>query len=229
MSAPTTTPAGPGTPPSRPVAAPVAAPRLAQRRRSPKLIALAVAMVAVGALVAAYAVTLVGSSRHYLAVAEPVAVGAEITAADLTIVRLTTDPALRPIPAGDAGRVVGRYAAVNLVPGTLLVAEHLTDEPVPGPGQSLVPVGLREDRQPVGHLTPGTAVRLVAVPSSSSGGGGDPSDLPIFDATVVDVRSPESRTGGTTVVVNVAVADDDAAAVAALAATNRLMILVRGG
>jgi hypothetical protein len=210
------------------VAAPVAAPRLAQRRRSPKLIALAVAMVAVGALVAAYAVTLVGSSRHYLAVAQPVAVGAEITAADLTIVRLTTDPALSPIPAGDAGRVVGRYAAVNLVPGTLLVADHLTDEPVPGPGQSLVPVGLREDRQPVGHLTPGTAVRLVAVPSSG-GGGDEPRDLPIFDATVVDVRSPESRTGGTTVVVNVAVADDDAPAVAALAATNRLMILVRGG
>jgi flagella basal body P-ring formation protein FlgA len=58
-------------------------------------------MVAVGGLSAAYAVTLVGSTQAYLAVARTVHVGAALTPADVSTVRITADPPCGPSrPAG---------------------------------------------------------------------------------------------------------------------------------
>ncbi len=217
--------------PTRPASttAPIPVPRRApQRRWRPGLVALAVALVAVGGLVAAYAVTLVGTTKAYLAVARPVAIGATLTSADVTTARITADPGLRPIPATDINRVIGRHAAVELVPGTLLTDAQLTDTPIPEPGQSLVGLGLAEDRLPAGRIKPGSKVTLVATPNASAV---QPNSAPTgppqtFAGTVVDVRRA-AREG--TLQVNIAVSTRDAAVVAALAASDRLVIVLGEG
>ena len=56
-----------------------------------------------------------------------VEIGATIDRADLSTVRITVDPALKPIRTSAADQVVGKFAAVTLVPGTLLTEAQLTD------------------------------------------------------------------------------------------------------
>ena len=207
---------------------PLPVPRRApQRRARPGLIALAVAMVAVGGLTAAYALTLVGSTKGYLAVARPVAVGSALTAADVTTVRITADPALRPITADRINQVIGMHAAVQLVPGTLLTNEALTDTPIPGPGKSLVGLGLPADRMPASRIKPGVAVVLVTTPNANGVVTTTPTTGPprTYPATVIDVsRGAKDNL----VLVNVAVDNADAATVAALAASDRLVIVLAG-
>ena len=222
----TTTPTRPGRATS--ATGPLPVPRRAPHRRArPGLIALAVAMVAVGGLTAAYAVTLVGSSKAYLAVARPVAVGTVITTADITTVRITADPALRPIPADRINRIIGKHAAVELVAGTLLTDEALTDSPIPGPGKSLVGLGLPVDRLPASRIKPGVAVVLVTTPNANGVAATTPTTGPpkTYPATVVDVSRGAKDS---VMLVNVAVDTSDAATVAALAATDRLVIVLAG-
>src|SRR5262249_27237931 len=149
--------------------------------------------------------------------------------ADLTAVRISADPALRPIPSSDASDVIGKRAAVALVPGTLLTAAELTTEPLPGPGQQLVGLGLQQERLPGRHLQSGAAVLLVIIPAASSLSqptGATPNLPPqTIPATVVDIQ-PASKAG--TVLVNVAVNGGDGPTVAQMAAADRIAIVLAG-
>src|SRR5215211_4901335 len=72
-----------------------------RRRRRPALLTLAVAMVVLGALGAAYLATSLGQTSPVIAVAREVPWGQAVTAADLVEARVSVDPALQPIPYGD--------------------------------------------------------------------------------------------------------------------------------
>lgn len=212
-----------------PTAAPIPIPKLApQRRWRPGLVALAVALVATGGLSAAYAITLVGSTNSYLAVGQQVQAGAKITSADLTTVRISTDPALRPISASRSGEVVGKYAAVELYKGALLTEEQVVDVPLGGPGTYLVSVGLSQSNVPAQRVRPGMKVVLIALPPQSFVATEKPPTGPpqTFSGTVADVSTP---TQNGTVYVNVAVPEADGAAIATLAAAERLVIALTGG
>src|SRR6266511_2098440 len=210
----TTTAARQGLPAAAPPV-PIPVPRRASRRVRPGLTALAVAFVAVGGLATAYAVTLVGDIHAYLAVARPVHVGAALTASDMTTVSITADPALRPIPASRVNQVVGKYTAVELIPGTR---------------KNIVGLGLPVDRLPASRIKPGVEVLLVATPAqagvTATGNTATTGPPQKFPATVIDVAKG-TREG--TVLVNVAVDARDAPTVAALAATDRLVIVLAGG
>lgn len=210
-------------------AAPVAAPRLAVGRRCrPGLVALAVALVATGGLSAAYAISLVGSTNAYLAVNRHIEAGARVEASDLLTVRISLDPALRPIPAAQADEVVGRYAAVPLFPGGLLTRDLLSEVPLGGAGTYLVSIGLPRGRIPAQRIRPGAQVILVATPSEMDLRAAAASSEPpqTFEGVVADVSEPNQHG---TVFVNVAVAQSDGAAVATLAAAERIVIVMAGG
>src|SRR4051795_9692438 len=68
-----------------------------RRRRRPALLALALAMVVLGALGAAYLATSLGQTSPVIAVAREVPWGTTITAADLVEARVSVDAALAPI------------------------------------------------------------------------------------------------------------------------------------
>ncbi|MET8042542.1 SAF domain-containing protein [Micromonospora sp. NPDC005215] len=212
-----------------PVAAPYAVPRVApQRRWRPALVWLAVALVATGGLIAAAVLRKVGTTAEYLAVSSTVEVGSTIDRSDLTTVRITVDPALKPIRAGAADEVIGKFAAVGLVPGTLLTRAQLTEAAVPGQGEQLVGLSLPQERMPAERVKPGARVLLVVTPDDGSVSSQQQTTAaPIsIEATVVDVRTGVKE--GTTL-LNVAVPDRDGPLIASRAAAGRIVVALTTG
>lgn len=209
-----------------PLDAPVAPPKVVRQRRiRPGLLGLAVLLIALGGLGAAFAVTSVRSTGSYLAVARPVEVGRQLSADDLVPVRVSGGRELQPVRADRIKEVLGLRAAVRLTPGTLLTPAQLTDAPLLGPGQQQFALGLEPSQVPARRLHPGDRVLLVSTPDSSAGsssatrGGGTR-----FEATVIDTAAPENDD----VVVYLALSVRDVPAVVALAADDRIALVLTG-
>lgn len=215
-----------------PVDAPVEPPRVVrQRRMRPGLLGLAVLLIALGGLGAAFAVTSVRATGTYLAVARPVSVGTALTADDLRSVQVAGAVGLSPVPASKINDVLGKRAAVTLVPDTLLTMKQLTDKPLLGPGQQQVAIGLKPDQVPAKELRPGDKVLLVSTPPQNTSTTGEvrTSQTTRYEATVVDATEPsEKGPDRTTVVVYLALAGRDAPAVVTLAAQDRLAVILTG-
>ena len=126
-----------------------------RRRRRPGLWAAGTALVAVGGLGAAALVGQAGDRVEVLAVARTVPVGQTIGGQDVTVARVAADPALRPVPAAERDQVVGRVAAVELRPGSLVTAGEVTDDAVPRAGEQVVGVATGPGQMPARGLRPG--------------------------------------------------------------------------
>lgn len=215
-----------------PVDAPVEPPRVVrQRRMRPGLLGLAVLLIALGGLGAAFAVTSVRATGTYLAVARPVSVGTSLTAEDMRSVQVAGGVGLSPVPASKINDVIGKRAAVTLVPGTLITMDQLTDKPLLGPGQQQVAIGLKPNQVPAKELRPGDKVLLVSTPPQNASTTGEvrTSQTTRYEATVVDAAEPDEKgPDRTTVVVYLALAGRDAPAVVTLAAQNRLAVILTG-
>ncbi|RKN48284.1 SAF domain-containing protein [Micromonospora endolithica] len=205
-----------------PVDAPVSPPKVVrQRRMRPGLLGLAVLLIALGGLGAAFAVTSVRATGSYLAVARPVEVGRTVAADDLITVQVAGGRGLAPVSAGRLDEIVGKRAAVSLVPGTLLTDDQLTDDPLLGPGQQQLALGLDPAEVPARTLHPGDKVLLVSTPDSDD-------DTPAgvatrFTATVIDT-APTGN--GDKSVVYLALAVRDVPAVVALSAQDRIAVVL---
>ncbi|MGK5520427.1 SAF domain-containing protein [Micromonospora sp. URMC 107] len=205
-----------------PVDAPVAPPRVVrQRRMRPGLLGLAVLLIALGGLGAAFAVTSVRATGSYLAVARPVEVGRQVSADDLVPVQVAGGQGLSPVPAGRLDEVVGKRAAVSLTPGTLLTMAQLTDDPLLGPGQQQLALGLGPAEVPARKLHPGDKVLLVSTPDGDD-------DRPAgaatrFEATVIDTVTSDDDDE---VVVYLALAVRDVPAVVALSSQERIALVL---
>ena len=197
-----------------------------RRRRRPALLALAVSMVVLGALGAAYLATSLGQTSPVIAIAREVPWGQTLTAADLVEARISADPALEPIPYVDRDQVIGLVAATTLAPGSLLTRDALTDQRLPAPGQQLVGVGVSAVQLPATALRPGDDVLLVPVAAGSAPAGNEAGAPGVVDATVVRTGTP--GTDGLRV-VDVLVAAADGPDVAARAAAGLVAIVVVAG
>ncbi|MEU7779312.1 SAF domain-containing protein [Micromonospora sp. SD19] len=205
------------------VDAPVNPPTVVRQRRvRPGLLGLAVLLIALGGLGAAFAVTSVRATGSYLAVARPVEVGREISAADLVTVQVAGGQGLRPVPAGRLDEVVGKRAAVALLPGTLLTLGQVTDDPLLGPGQQQIALGLKTAQVPARELHPGDKVLLVSTPDTSTNGDPPAAAGTRFPAAVIDMVSP----GNDDKVLYLALLTRDVPAVVALAAQERLAVVL---
>jgi len=198
----------------------VSRPRPKARRR-PWVFALCAALVAAGALGAAFAFTSVNDTQEVIVVARDVQRGEFLEAGDLAVVRVGVDPALTPVPGNRKSELAGSRAAVDLWSGTLLTDSAVTESLVPGEGQSLVGISLTPAQMPSEELYSGDAVRIVTTPGDQ----GEISEkAPVtIEATVVGV-SPIVETGET--VVDVSVPEGEAADLAARAATGRVALVL---
>ncbi|MEV4617033.1 SAF domain-containing protein [Kitasatospora sp. NPDC049258] len=189
------------------------------------MIAASVALIAVGSLSGAYLYVATGHRTGVLAMARDVPPGATITAEDLIEAKISSDPALKPIPAEDLKKVVGKRAVSALPAGSLLTERSITSAAVVGPGQQLVAVSLDKDRVPATALTPGQKVQLVHTPKDSAGaaGQGGAAAEPNVAASVVRVGKAASSGD---VVVDVAVASTSGTTVARWAARGEVSFLV---
>ncbi|MBQ0905756.1 SAF domain-containing protein [Micromonospora sp. U21] len=204
-----------------PVDAPVSPPKVVRQRRvRPGLLGLAVLLIALGGLGAAFAVTSVRATGSYLAVARPVEVGREISTADLVAVQVAGGQGLRPVPAGRLDEVVGKRAAVALLPGTLLTLGQVTDDPLLGPGQQQIALGLKTAQVPARELHPGDKVLLVSTPDDNATGAAAAGTR--FSATVIDMVSPANNDK----VLYLALTVRDVPAVVALATQERIAVVL---
>ena len=194
-------------------------------RRRPGLWAAGVALVAIGGLGAAARVGQAGDRVEVLAVARSVPVGQMIAAGDLAVARVAADPSLRPVPVSERGHVVGRVAAVDLRPGTLLTSEEVTDTTVPAAGEQLVGVAIRPGQLPARGVRPGEEVLLVPVPADQA-----PPGNPTAAASEDPIPARVADVGGTDVdgmsTVDVVVTAVVGPLVAALASTGRVALIV---
>ena len=212
-------PPPPPTPQAQP-GAPAATARVKERRR-PWVFALMAALVAAGALGTAFAFISVNDTEEVLVVSQDIKRGETIEAGDLSVVRVSVDPALTPVAGSQKAELEGSRAAVDLWAGTLLTEEAVTDSLVPGEGESLVGIILTPGQMPSEPLYSGDAVRIVTTPGDQ--GEVTNEDPVTVEATVVGVsRVPE--TGET--VVDVSVPGGDAADLAARAATGRVALVL---
>ena len=116
------------------------------RNRSWGLVTLAALLVlGLGLAVAAWGIQ-VGEKTSVLAVGQPVAKGQVIARGDLVSTSVAGVSGAIGVDRVDV--VVGKTAAVDLVAGQVLTPEMATDDPVPGPGRSVVGLALDPTRVP---------------------------------------------------------------------------------
>jgi hypothetical protein len=167
-----------------------------------------------------------GDRQAVLAVAQTVEVGEVVDARDLRVVHVSADPGVRAIPATQRQQVVGRTAAVRLVPGSLLASGQLGDGVAVPAGHAMVGAVLKPGQYPIG-LTVGDRVALVFGAASGAGivvsaesAGAPPT------ATVAALGDPADATGGLT--VSLVVPADAAPGLASAGAAGRLNLVVLG-
>lgn len=193
------------------------------RRRRRWSLALVGALVTVGSALA-FAVLWMnaGDREPVVAVTRRVPAGQVIEAGDLSIVRVSTDAALAPIPADQVDEVVGQIAVTDLVPGTLLTQEHLVAESILEAGSAVVGVALRPGQLP-GRLEGGDRVQIVRTISPGTEDDSLSLGTVLDEGRVLEVSDRDVTDG--TVVVSLVV-DEDVAAEVAGAASAELVSLV---
>jgi len=206
-----------------PVAPRVAAPK---GRRRPGLLALGIALVAVGALAAVWLVNSASQRLPVIAVVRDVPYGSVLTDADLGTANVSVDSTVQTIPASESSSIVGSVAATDLTAGSLLTPGQVTTVAPPGPGQVLVAVAVPANRMPAGGLQAGDHLLVVDTPNSDA----EPSGVPPATISATVVRLGATDVNGVTV-VDVTVATGDGPALAARTASGRIALVVepRGG
>ncbi|MFJ9752704.1 SAF domain-containing protein [Streptomyces chartreusis] len=208
------------------MAGPVAPPRVSARRRRPGVIALSLALVAAGGAGVAVLLLQVGHRTEVVTVVRDVQVGQVLTEQDLGRASIALDPALKAVASDDLESVVGKRAAVELKPGSLLAPTQVTKNSLVKPGEQLVPIGLKPEQVPATALVPGQKVQLVHVPAqgatvSDADGGRSPGTI----AGRV-VKASKAASGSGVVVVDVATAAADGPTVAGWVSVGALRLVL---
>lgn len=180
-------------------------------RRSPRLVAVGVMTVVLGALGGAALYANLAQQESAVAMARDVPRGQPITADDLTIVEVPAGFGVDTTDGNSLSSFVGKRALTDLPAGSFPSAEHLGTSPLPE-GHQLVGLKLPQGRIPVTDLPQGTPVQLVGLEDQS-----------VVDAFVV--AAPTLSEDGSGLVVDVAVPAAEAVHIARLAATDQVALV----
>ena len=199
-------------------------------RRSAPLVAVGVLLVVGFGLATAALQVRAAHRTAVLAVARPVAIGQEIHQSDLSSARISVDPALRPIPATELSSVVGRSAAVPLVPGSLLTRGAIADSSRLPKGKVVVGLALKAGQLPTNSLRVGDQVLVVGTGASAKSANGvsaaDQGAVLVRQATVYGL-GPTARAGESSSTLSIVVDEADAPAVAAAGSAGQVSLVLR--
>lgn len=193
--------------------------RMASKNRT--RVAVGVFVMIACALAAGLTFTTAADRSPVIVIARPVTAGSTIESSDLREELVGSSPAGSSVAASRRSSIVGRTAAVDLVPGSLLASNQVADGPAAGTGQAVVGATLKEGQFPV-ELGAGDRVLAIVLPSESA----DPAraSMPVsVAATVVGLR-PLDDGGG--IAVSLAVAPTDAPSLAIAGASARLSLVL---
>ncbi|MCX5106930.1 SAF domain-containing protein [Streptomyces sp. NBC_00439] len=215
-----------GVPQQNATAGPVAPPRVSARRRRPGMIALSLALIAAGGAGVAVLLLQAGHRTQVVTVVRDVQVGQALTAKDLGKASVALDPAVKAVRADDLDSVIGKRAAVELKPGSLLAPSQVTKDFLVKAGEQLVPVGLKAEQVPATALVPGQKVRLVHVPAPGTVDTGKTSGTAPRTIEGRVVKASKSAPGTGVVVVDVATSADNGPTAAAWVAAGTLRLVL---
>lgn len=138
------------------------------RERKPALAALAVLLILGGALATTLLVLRSGDRVSAVRITQQVGTGQLIPASALQEVQIA-DNGIDHVLWRYKDRVVTTYAAVTLLPGTLLTERMVTTASEElGPGKAIVGLALKAGQAPVG-LAKGDVVQVIYVPAAGRG------------------------------------------------------------
>ncbi|BAC67892.1 hypothetical protein Save01_05674 [Streptomyces avermitilis] len=215
-----------GVPQQGRVSGAVAPPRVSARRRRPGVIALSLALIAAGGAGVAVLLLQVGHRTEVVTVARDVQVGQVLSEEDLGKASIALDPAVKAVRAGDLDSVVGKRAAVELRPGSLLAPSQVTEDSLVKAGEQLVPIGLKSEQVPATALVPGQKVELVHVPAQGVEDTGKSSGLSPRTIAGRVVKASGAAPGSGVVVVDVATSADDGPIAAAWVSAGTLRLVL---
>jgi hypothetical protein len=190
------------------------------RERRPALAALAVLLIVGGALITVTLVLRSGDRVSAIAVGRHIGAGQRIPLDALQEVPLADD-GVPYVPWSVREQVAQNYAAVDLVPGTLLneAMVSLASSEL-RPGRAVVGLSLKAGQVPPG-LSAGDRVQVIYVP------GQDSSEAPRIlasNALVNSVANADASTGSAAVGVAVVVDDGVSALVSAYASEGKIAV-----
>jgi hypothetical protein len=188
--------------------------RISSRARG--RLALGALVVAIGVLINLAIYRGIDDKSTVLQLNRDVPAGQQVTADDFRTVEIGSDGAFRSVPSGDLNVVVGSYAKVRLIAGTLLAREALQAGPLVASGASVVAVTVPAGEVPIG-LRERSRVSVVMVASDRTSTS--------VDGLVVGLPSQAGSSGQ--VSVSIELAAKDAGSVAA-AEKVRLVLLDPG-
>lgn len=200
----------------------VAVPRIRQRRR-PAVVALAVALIAVGGL-GAYAWAKQGATTVAVVVIQrDVRAGRPLVSDDLGVIDIGSVQGLAVVPADQREGLLGKYVRSDLPKGSLVNPAQTTASLTPRAGTAVVGILAKAGQMPSTGLRAGDGVRVVMGYAS----GANAASTAVKPGTAwsgVVATVSETRDSGTRV-VDVALSSTEAEAVAALCGTGLLSIV----
>jgi hypothetical protein len=213
-------PPPPAARPGRRAAGPTAAPSSVRVRRRWGRFAAGATLALLGAWISAMLFVSVGNRVEVVAVARDVDKFGKLEKDDLRTVRVAADPSIDTIAASQLDELVGRYAAVDLTPGTLLSPKQLVrkDAQVVAPDESVVGIELDPGDAPASLLEGGTDV-LVVIGPKGTGGGEAPRAVPGWLLRINDTDEDSGKR-----LVDVVVSESSAPDVAAASADDRVTL-----
>ena len=111
----------------------------------------------------------IGDRQEVLAVTRTVLAGEQLTDADLKEVSISSDGSFASVPAASRSLIVGQYAKVRLVSGSLLVTDSVQSRPLVDPDRVLMSVPVPLTGVPAG-LREGSRLVLIVTPATETGG-----------------------------------------------------------
>src|SRR5664279_6227420 len=169
----------------------VQAAALSTRTRPKGYAALAVALiVGLGAL-GYYFYTTAGSKVAVVVATRDIPVGHTISRADLSTTQVSGG--VTAVAGGHLSSLVGRHAAVEILPNTLVQRSMVTGGSTVRPGQSLVGVAADPGQIPSSGLVPGDKVEVLQLPqkgtSNSGSSGSDAANAVVVPVSYTHLRA----------------------------------------
>lgn len=135
-----------------PLGAGLAAPVPVRRRRSRRLLLVAVVLTVLAGLAGVLAYREVTDRVSVVGVARSVPAGQSIEVADLRELQLPADTGLATVAWADVDRVIGLEAVTDLTANTVLSPDEITAVRPPAPGEAVVGLSLAPGRAPSSPL-----------------------------------------------------------------------------
>ena len=210
------------TPSERPAAA---TPAPTRRRRSPALIGLGVAMIALGGIGGGWLATRGHDTHPVTIAASAMPAGHTIAETDLRTVQVAGDI---PFAAtADSAQLVGKVTTGSIASGTVIADSMAAGMPDLSKGQSIVGVPLKSGQYPALGLQPGDDVALVRGAAAQGADPAKPAAPAAWTGRVITVSEP-SEDGVRVVDVALEAGQAPAAAAATTSGTVVLVLTGRG-